>query len=331
MSFTNLLIIFLWYMLKSISLTTAGWQHCYETGNFTTNNSSYARNRNLLLSTLASNVVKNGGFYTANIGQDPDKVYGRALCRGDASAEDCSTCVNSSSQDIMIKCLNQKSAYMWSGTPPCMVWYADRSFVGKLEMDVPVNKFYNVDNITCNLTEFDLIWHRLMESTAKEASMGTSRLKFATQEENLTSTVTIYALMQCTPDLSQNDCMFCLRRYVAEYQNCCHGKQGGGVKSPNCMLRWDLYPFYKDTTPLATTKDSGGIAAGTIVIIVVVFVIMFVVLVALAYFILRKQKQKQIRTGPLDEFREYIEAVKASLKLPILSIAVINIVAVLIL
>ncbi|KAK3206707.1 hypothetical protein Dsin_020753 [Dipteronia sinensis] len=254
MSITNMLLIFLLYMLISISLTTAGWQYCYETGNFTTNNSSYARNRNLLLSTLASNVLKNGGFYTANIGQDPDKVYGCALCRGDASAEDCSTCVNSSSQDIMIKCPNQKSAYMWSGTPPCMVRYADRSFVGKLEMDVPLNKFYNEDNITSNLSEFDLIWHRLMESTAKEASMGTSKLKFATQEANLTSTVTIYALMQCTPDLSQNDCMFCLRRYVAEYQNCCRGRQGGGVKSPNCMLRWDLYPFYKDTTPLAPTK-----------------------------------------------------------------------------
>ncbi|KAI9197814.1 hypothetical protein LWI28_004996 [Acer negundo] len=298
MSFTNLLLIFLLYLLiKSISLTTASWQYCYETGNFTDNNSKYAINRNLLLSTLASNVIKNGGFYTANVGQDPDKVYGRALCRGDASAEDCSTCVNSSSQDIMIKCPNQKSAYMWSGTPACMVRYADRSFVGKLEMDVPVNKFYNEDNITSNLTEFDLIWHRLMESTAKEASMGTSRLKFATQEANLTSIVTIYALMQCTPDLSQNDCMFCLRRYVAEYQNCCRGKQGGGLKSPNCMLRWDLYPFYKDTTPLATTKDSGGIAAGTVVIIVVVSVIMFVVLVTLAYFVLRKHKQKHIRSN----------------------------------
>ena len=43
--------------------------------------------------------------------------------------------------------------------------------------------------------------------------------------------------------------------------------------------------------------DSGGIAAGTIAIIVVVSVIMFVVLVALAYFILRRQKQKQIRSN----------------------------------
>ncbi|KAL5841913.1 hypothetical protein ACOSQ3_012516 [Xanthoceras sorbifolium] len=300
MGFRSLLLL-LSYTITGIGLAAAGWQYCYETGNFTAN-SAYARNRNLILSSLASNVVKNGGFYTADAGQDPGKVYGRALCRGDASAEDCSRCVSSSSQDIMVQCPNQKEAYMWAGTPPCMVRYADHSFVGKLEMDVPVNKFYNEDNITSSLTEFDQIWQRLMDSTAKEASMGSSRLKFATQEENLTRFQTIYALMQCTPDLSQNDCYFCLRRYVAEYQNCCFGKQGGGVKSPNCMLRWDLYPFYKDISvaplpsPLAPTNDSGGIAAGTLVTIVV-SIIIFVVLVAFVCFILRKRKQKQIRSN----------------------------------
>ncbi|KAH7569083.1 hypothetical protein JRO89_XS06G0102100 [Xanthoceras sorbifolium] len=306
----RILLLLISYTIIGIGLGAAGWQYCYETGNFTAN-STYARNRNLILSSLASNVVKNGGFYTANAGQDPGKVYGRALCRGDASAEDCSRCVSSSSQDIMVQCPNQKEAYMWAGTPPCMVRYADHSFVGKLEMDVPVNKFYNEDIITSNLTEFDQIWQRLMDSTEKKASMGSSRLKFATQEENLTRFQTIYALMQCTPDLSQNDCYFCLRRYVAEYQNCCFGKQGGGVKSPNCMLRWDLYPFYKDISvaplpsPLAPTKDSGGIAAGTLVTIVV-SIIIFVVLVAFACFILRKRKQKQIRSNQERRYGKFI-------------------------
>ncbi|KAK1552118.1 hypothetical protein Q3G72_010654 [Acer saccharum] len=64
-----------------------------------------------------------------------------------------------------------------------------------------------------------------------------------------------------------------------------------------------------DTTPLATTKDSGGIAARTVVIIVVVSVIMFVVLVALAYFILRRQKQKQIRSN--QERRYYADEIDA--------------------
>ncbi|KAH7569092.1 hypothetical protein JRO89_XS06G0104200 [Xanthoceras sorbifolium] len=140
----------------SSSLATE-WKHCYDTGNFTAN-STYARNRNLLLSSLASNITGYKGFYNTTIGQDPDKVYGLALCRGDVSSEDY------------------------------------RSHFGKVEMDVPVNAYWN----------------------------------------------------GCTPDLSQSDCHFCLRRYLDEYKKCYHGRQAGGVESPNCMLRWDLSPFYKD-------------------------------------------------------------------------------------
>ncbi|KAK2640644.1 hypothetical protein Ddye_028439 [Dipteronia dyeriana] len=53
--------------------TDAVWL-CSYPGNFTTN-STFGRNRDLILSTLASQVSVNGGFYNATVGQDPDKVY----------------------------------------------------------------------------------------------------------------------------------------------------------------------------------------------------------------------------------------------------------------
>ncbi|KAK2644340.1 hypothetical protein Ddye_019535 [Dipteronia dyeriana] len=238
-----------------ISTLATNWTHCYSTGNFT-GDSTYATNRNLLLSSLASNI--NSGFYNTSIGQEPDKVYGLALCRGDVSSEDCSSCVSSTSQHIMSTCQIQKEALMWDGDPaPCFVHYADRSLFGKLGIDGPINPYYIGNNLTMNLTEFDQIWQPLMENTAKEASMGFSRLKFATKEANFTSIQTIYALMQCTPDLSQSDCYSCLTRCVAEYINCCQGRQGGGVQLPNCMLRWNLYPFYnkKDIVVDSATVD----------------------------------------------------------------------------
>ncbi|KAL5839819.1 hypothetical protein ACOSQ4_012427 [Xanthoceras sorbifolium] len=229
MSFRNLLVL-LWYTLMISSSLATEWKHCYDTGNFTAN-STYARNRNLLLSSLASNITGYKGFYNTTIGQDPDKVYGLALCRGDVSSEDCGSYILT----IMSTCPSQKEAYIWAGDTPCLVHYADRSHFGKVEMDVPVNAYWNGVNLTMNLREFDQIWQPLMESTAEKASIGSSMLKRY-----------IYALMQCTPDLSQSDCHFCLRRYLDEYKKCCHGRQAGGVESPNCMLRWDLSPFYKD-------------------------------------------------------------------------------------
>ncbi|KAI9199123.1 hypothetical protein LWI28_027859 [Acer negundo] len=117
-------------MLISIGLSS-GYEICDTTGNFTAN-STYARNLNLLLSSLSSNITVNGGFYNTSIGQDPNKVYGHALCRADVTLEDCGRCVDSTSQEVMTACPRQKAAFMWDGTPACLVRYAERSFFGKL-------------------------------------------------------------------------------------------------------------------------------------------------------------------------------------------------------
>ncbi|TXG48157.1 hypothetical protein EZV62_027451 [Acer yangbiense] len=112
--------------ISVISSTLAiNWMHCYDTRNFTAD-SIYATNRNLLLSSLASNItVLKSGFYNTTIGQEPDKVYGLTLSRGDVSSEDCNSCVNPRSQYIMSTCHNQKEPSMWDRDPDqCFVQYA---------------------------------------------------------------------------------------------------------------------------------------------------------------------------------------------------------------
>ncbi|XP_031268738.1 putative receptor-like protein kinase At4g00960 [Pistacia vera] len=303
MAFTNLLHL-LTYL--SIGITLSNGQRCNDTGNFTTN-SVYGKNRGLILSNLASNVSTNGGFYTATIGQDTNEVYALALCRGDSSSETCFSCVNSTTHDLITKCPNQKEALSWGGDPPCIVRYADRSFIGLLELD-PSDAGYNVNNITTNLTEFDQTWESLMDRVVTKASMGSSKLKFATEEANLTFFQKIYALMQCTPDLSRSNCDFCLRQSVSYFESCCHGKQGGYVQRPNCIFRWDLYPFYESTEapspspPLPprisppqitnTPPDKGGIAPVVVGIIIASIIIITSLLLALTYVFLRRRKAK---------------------------------------
>ncbi|KAI9161356.1 hypothetical protein LWI28_016659 [Acer negundo] len=116
------------------------------TGNFIAN-STYGRNCDLILSSLASKIT--GGFYNATIGQDRDKVYALALCREDSFKEDFFNCVNFTSQEIMIKCPNQKESFMWGNLPdqpPCMVHYSNRSFFGILEVD-PLMILTNTEDI----------------------------------------------------------------------------------------------------------------------------------------------------------------------------------------
>lgn len=247
------LILFIWYML-SICLVTVGAQNCYGTENFTTDG-AYAKNREILLSSLSSNVVRSDGFfYPTETGEDPDKVYGYALCRGYASAEECSSCVNTTSEKIMVECPYQKEAYRWDGIPTCLVRYSDQPILGQAKAGIS-NDVYNTGSISSNWTDFDERWANFVNSTIKEASAGSSTLKFARNEEELPwDFAKMYALMQCTPDLSQRTCSDCLRERANKYRTIAPGKQGGIFNSPSCIFRWELYSFL--TPPPESTNDT---------------------------------------------------------------------------
>ena len=69
--------------------------------------------------------------------------------------------------------------------------------------------------------------------------------KFATKEENFTGFQRVYSLVQCTPDLSPDQCDRCLIGTIAILPDCCGGKQGARVLFPSCNVRYELYPFYQ--------------------------------------------------------------------------------------
>ncbi|XP_039060284.1 putative receptor-like protein kinase At4g00960 [Hibiscus syriacus] len=319
----------MWVKLKAVSLSSilsyliisichvGVAPRCYDTGNFTTN-STYGRNRDLLLDSLPRNASANGGFITATIGQGSDKVYALAMCKGDYTPDECFSVVNDTIHELMDTCPNQKEAYSWTGDFS-VVHYADHSFFGTLELE-PAVAVYNTGNITSNLTEFDTVWESLIDSVVRKASNGSSSLKYATGEADLRAFQRIYSLVQCTPDLSEQRCDYCLRQSASRYESCCHGKQGGVVRRPSCYFRWDLYPFY--TANASTTaslspppspssppppaaspppqsveseirKEGGGISSRTIIVIVVLSVIFMAVLVILGVVLPKRIKKKK--------------------------------------
>uniref|UniRef100_A0A6N2NDW7 Gnk2-homologous domain-containing protein n=1 Tax=Salix viminalis TaxID=40686 RepID=A0A6N2NDW7_SALVM len=220
----------------SITLTDA--QFCYNTGNFTAN-SSYAKNRDLVLRSLASNVTANGGFYNTTIGSGNDTVYGLVHCMASPPAENCSSCVNYAIQGLMTACPHQKEAISWGGNPlPCIVRYANRYFFGSLELS-PTSALYNTGKM--DATQFDQAWSAVRDIATRANS---TRNMLAAETTDLSSTQTIYVYMQCTPDVSQSNCGECLQQSVDDYKSCCYGQQGGVVQKPNCFFRWDLYPYY---------------------------------------------------------------------------------------
>ncbi|KAF8086783.1 hypothetical protein N665_0612s0004 [Sinapis alba] len=81
-------------------------------------------------------------------------------------------------------------------------------------------------------------------STAKSTSSPNDKY-YTFNVANLTKFQNIYALMQCTPDISPGDCNNCLRLSVMDYQQCCSQNTGGYVMRPICFFRWQFYTFSK--------------------------------------------------------------------------------------
>ncbi|XP_057986380.1 cysteine-rich receptor-like protein kinase 25 [Hevea brasiliensis] len=70
--------------------------------------------------------------------------------------------------------------------------------------------------------------------------------KFATGKATVNSQ-TIYALAQCSPGLSKQQCDNCLVAAIGEIQNCCFGNVGGSLIRPSCNFRFEPYMFYTPT------------------------------------------------------------------------------------
>ncbi|KAI6704414.1 hypothetical protein NL676_007376 [Syzygium grande] len=275
-------LIFLTVLIRTSAHHAA---FCYDTiGNFTPN-SAYAKNRETILSYLSNNVSAHDGFYFTSTGQDPNTIYALTFCRGNTLTNICEKCVTSVADDLVEKCPNQKAAFSW-GTDgdPCFIRYSDTPIYRILQTD-PTLLVDNIDNITMS----PAIWWNLTLGVVNKAVDSTSKLKFATGQANLPDNRTIYSLLQCSPDLSANNCRTCLDETIDYYDECCRGRQASGVYKPSCIFRWDFYPFADSShSPLSLSPpppaappapgrniDKGTLAA-TIVSVAVFVMLLFI-------------------------------------------------------
>ncbi|XP_044482996.1 cysteine-rich receptor-like protein kinase 10 isoform X2 [Mangifera indica] len=110
----------------------------------------------------------------------------------------------------------------------------------------PSLDMWNVQNFTGGTDIFGEKLRSLLTEATAEA-VNTSKM-FATRKVNLDVSRTLYGLVQCTPDLSKFDCNSCLEAAFSYLRT---SQVGSRVLSPSCIVRYELYPFYNETEPLA--------------------------------------------------------------------------------
>ncbi|XP_019174807.1 PREDICTED: cysteine-rich receptor-like protein kinase 10 [Ipomoea nil] len=249
-----MMMIMIWFclLMRLIDITKARSDifflryYCPNTTSYYTPNSTYKANLHSLLSNLYSNATRadNNGFHHTTAAAGNDTVHGLFLCRGDVSTHDCGRCVADAGKTILELCANGKTAMVWYDY--CLLRYSENSMLGILDQSVwfPMK---NPDNNT-RPNEYMQMVGNMLDELITPASGGSGGKKFAVLQDNFSGFERVFALGQCTPDLSNVDCQICFRSAINTLPGCCYGALGARAMYPSCYVRYELYAFYNLST-----------------------------------------------------------------------------------
>lgn len=194
---------------------------CSDTTNYT-DGSQFQSNLHRILYRGLYNAGGDSIFSNKTEGEEPDKVYGLLLCRGDVSATDCQSCIDVAVEKILNECPFKKEAIIWYDQ--CMIRYSNRSFFSTVETR-PAVCMWNTANVTEPDGFTEILGNMFANLTTVATSVPANQM-YATNQANIGNFRKLYGMVQCTPDLSQLLCTSCLNEIVSIVPNCSAGNKG---------------------------------------------------------------------------------------------------------
>ncbi|GLT30997.1 hypothetical protein SLA2020_057660 [Shorea laevis] len=281
---------------------------CVTNDNYT-HGSAYQVNLQHLSTQISSTKDFNYGFYNITVGKSPDQVNAIGLCRGDIMQDACKTCLNNSLLELEQSCPNNKEAVGWSDSR-CMLHYSGRDIFGTKETTPPA--FETTGRKSPNVNRFNLALSSLLNNLSSQAAAGGSLRKFAAGNASAPNYFDrIFAFVQCTPDLSQQECGECLATAMGKIIRYCYGDIGCKILLPSCFLRYEIGPFLAAVYDISEPSPSSPPAEGkgssrtpTTIVIVIVASILSVLLLALCIFIYLRLKKRSGKDKTVDEIIE---------------------------
>ncbi|XP_019228514.1 PREDICTED: cysteine-rich repeat secretory protein 38-like [Nicotiana attenuata] len=212
--------------------------NCPTTSNDYTEGSKFQSNLYRLLSD-SSNFI----YAKASEGEDPDKVHGVFLCRGDVAPKDCQNCIDEAPDQILSVCALKKQAIIWYDQ--CLIRYSNVSFVSTLDYSDYVISF-NTQNVS-RPEQFKGILDAMFDNLTFQATSVNPNLKYAANSADIHDPLQkLYGMVQCLPDLSAADCRACLnhsRSAISTPLSDARLPRGGRVLYASCNIRYELYLF----------------------------------------------------------------------------------------
>ncbi|KAF7026108.1 hypothetical protein CFC21_038239 [Triticum aestivum] len=238
------------------------WPFCGNSGNYESN-STYKANLRHLSSTLPKKAATSTTlFATDTHGNVPNVIFALALCRGDYNASACEGCLVTAFQDGQENCPNSKDTTVYYYGNPCMLRFSNQNFLATtvndkihviaVSMEMPLNTSIRDDS-------FRFLLFTLLNNTAQSAE--NSPRRFTTSRLDVSSLPTVYCLMQCTPDLTADDCAACFQPYPSLTFRHMDGNKGGQILGTRCSMRYEIYPFFQGKPMLRIVSLASAVPA----------------------------------------------------------------------
>jgi Salt stress response/antifungal len=201
-----------------------------------------------LFSSLSTDALINSGFSNRSFGNSPDKVYGLVMCYNDYSTQDCVNCIRNITSSTTQPCSMSATATVLYD--PCLLSYSSKDFFSVADHYMPYC-LYSGANSLDEKTQKSLIdvLANLSASTPYKSEM------FSTK---VVSGADMSAFMQCTRDLSPEECQKCIS-YAMNYFNWCsiNGTAlGMRIMTRNCYIRYESYVLNISSFPQSLIPPS---------------------------------------------------------------------------
>jgi hypothetical protein len=247
------------FLLPPLASSDILSQSCVNGWNYTAN-STYQSNLKLLSTELPKKASSSPThlFAADSAGTVPDTVYGLTLCRGDTTnASDCAACVANAFRDAQQVCPYVMDVTVYYD--PCYLRFSYQNFLASIDN----SKQYinaNGENVTTSpAAAFDAAVGVLLGAVVDYAVRNSSsRFGTGVVDHFDESNPNIYALAQCTPDLSPDDCRACLDQRLKVQLKFFSGRQGGRILGLRCNYRFELYPLFSGSPLLHLAVAAPG-------------------------------------------------------------------------
>ncbi|KAJ0983301.1 hypothetical protein J5N97_011556 [Dioscorea zingiberensis] len=240
-------------------------------------------------------------FANASVGT----VYGFAQCRPDASISTCFTCLNLSISTFATQCPLQRSAAVRFDS--CLLLYSDRRFFSQLSVDTPRIIVNGGD--ASNPSALNQQLTTLMNVATSEAPKSAAR--FAAGVRNFSQVEYIFGMVDCTRDLSSDDCARCLGEVVSLLPINGYGKLGARVSRISCVARFENYRFFSfsllpspppgnntDTATITGGKSKNGTSTLVLAVVVPLVIVGPLLLATICtYSLMMRRRRAAVRKG----------------------------------